>query len=369
MNRFGSPLKPLLWLMAILLAAFVSGCGSGGGDGAIAPGPGAADTTRPTVTSSTPADVAIGVSTHGNITATFSEAMNAATINNATFTLTQGGTLVPATVTYAGKVAILDPTSDLATGTVFTATITTGANDRAGNALAADKTWSFTTNTVAFVAQAPVVLGSAGTFALLTKAAITDIPNSAITGDVGASPITGVAIGVTCAEVTGAIYAVDAAGPAPCSVVNPALLTTAVGDVDTAYVDAAGRVNPDFLNLGAGEIGGLTLVPGLYKWTTNLLISTDVTLSGGPDDVWIFQLDQGLTQANGMKVLLSGGARAKNIFWQTFGVAALGTTAHLEGIVMSASGITLATGASVNGRLFSGTSVTLDHNAVTQPAP
>jgi hypothetical protein len=147
------------------------------------------------------------------------------------------------------------------------------------------------------------------------------------------------------------------------------MMTTAISDMEIAYTDAAGRTSPDFTELGAGEIGGLTLVPGLYKWGTDVLISTDVTLSGGADDVWIFQIAGGITQAAGKKVTLAGGALPKNIFWQTFGVAAFDTTSHMEGIVMSYSNITLATGATINGRLLSQTAVTLDASTVTQPAP
>jgi hypothetical protein len=138
--------------------------------------------------------------------------------------------------------------------------------------------------------------------------------------------------------------------------------------MQTAYTDAAGRVTPDFTELGSGAIGGLVLVPGLYKWGTGVLIATDVTLNGGPNDVWIFQISGGITQAAATRVLLTGGALAKNVFWQTFGAVAIDTTAHLEGIVLSQTGITLATGATVNGRLLSQTAVTLDASTVTQPA-
>jgi hypothetical protein len=126
-----------------------------------------------------------------------------------------------------------------------------------------------------------VLLGVAGQFVILTKSGITDVFPSAVTGNVGTSPITGAAIHLTCTEVTGKIYTVDAAGPLPCRVINPSKLTTAVGDMQTAYVDAAGRSNPDFLNLGAGNIGGATLTEGLYKWTSALNIPTDITISGG----------------------------------------------------------------------------------------
>ena len=145
-------------------------------------------------------------------------------------------------------------------------------------------------------------------------------------------------------------------------------MTTAVGDMETAYTDAAGRTLPDFTELGAGEIGGLTLVPGLYKWGTGVSIPTDVTLSGGPNDVWIFQIAGTLTQANATRVTLTGGALAKNVFWQASGAVAIGTTAHFEGIILAKTMIAMKTGASANGRLLAQTAVTLDQNTVTQPA-
>jgi hypothetical protein len=111
----------------------------------------------------------------------------------------------------------------------------------------------------------------------------------------------------------------------------------------------------------------MTLVPGLYKWGTGVYIPTAVTLSGGPNDVFIFQIAQNLTLANGIAVHLSGGVQAKNIFWQVSGQAILGTTSHMEGIVLCKSLIALQTGASINGRLFAQTAVTLQKNAVTQP--
>ena len=214
-------------------------------------------------------------------------------------------------------------------------------------------------------AQAPVNLGTAGSFAILTKSGITDVPSSKITGNVGASPITGAAIGLTCPEVTGTIYSVNATGPLACRVTAPSILTTAVRDEETAYTDAAGRTNPGFVNLGAGQIGGLTLAPGLYKWTSNVGISKDVTLAGGANDVFIFQIAGTLTQASATKVILSGGAQAKNVFWQTAGGVAIGTTAHSEGTILTKTMIALNTGASTNGRLLAQTAVTLQKNTVT----
>lgn len=225
-----------------------------------------------------------------------------------------------------------------------------------------------TSGAMAAAPQAPVDLKTAGSFAVLAKSGVTDVYASAITGNVGASPITGAAIDLTCTEVTGIIYTVDAAGPLPCSVVDATGLTAAVSDEETAYTDAAGRTNPDFIDLGAGEIGGLTLAPGLYKWGTDVSISNDVTLTGGPNDVFIFQIAGTLDQAAAKNVTLTGGVQAKNVFWATAGAVTIGTTAHFEGTILSQTMIALNTGASANGRLLAQTAVTLQMNAVTKPA-
>lgn len=219
---------------------------------------------------------------------------------------------------------------------------------------------------------APVVLGAAGGYVILAKSAVSNVPTSAITGDVGLSPaaasyITGFALSLpaggassTSAQVTGNVFASDYASP------TPANLTTAIGDMQTAYVDAAGRPTPDHTELAAGNIGGLTLPAGLYKWSNTVTIPTDVTLQGGANDVWIFQIAGGLTQASATKVILAGGALAQNVFWQVFGVVDIGTTAHMEGEVLSQTSITLRTGASANGRLLAQTAVTLAGNTAVQ---
>ncbi len=213
----------------------------------------------------------------------------------------------------------------------------------------------------------PVNLGVAGKFVILSQSGITDVPSSAITGNIGSSPITGAAILVTCTEVTGSIYTVDAAGPLPCRLTSASMLTTAISDMQTAYTDAAGRSNPNFMNLGAGNIGGLTLTHGLYKWTSAVIIPTDITISGGPDDVWIFQVDGTLNMSSAVNMILTGGAQAKNIFWQASGAVTLGTTSHFEGNILGQTAINLQTGASINGRLLAQTAVTLQMNAVTGP--
>jgi hypothetical protein len=214
---------------------------------------------------------------------------------------------------------------------------------------------------------APVNLRSAGDFVILTKSGITDVPTSAVTGDVGTSPITGAADLLTCTEVTGLVFSVNAAGPEPCYIKNPTKLTAAVLDMETAYEDAAGRSRPDFTELKRGDIGGLTLAPGLYKWSTTVSIPTDVTLSGSSNDVWIFQIAGNLNQSNGVTIHLKGGALAKNVFWQVAGLSMLGTTSNFEGILLCKTLIAVQTHATVNGRLFSQTAVTLQMNKVTQP--
>jgi hypothetical protein len=209
-------------------------------------------------------------------------------------------------------------------------------------------------------------LGLAGNFVILSKSGITDVNPSAIASVIGTSPISGAAIVISCPEVTGIIYSVDAAGPA-CKVTDATMLTSAVRDMQTAYTDAAGRSNPNFLNLGAGNIAGKTLTAGLYKWTTGLVIPKDFTIAGGPNDVWIFQIAGTLVMSSAVNITLAGGAQAKNIFWQTSGATTIGTTSHFEGIILGQTGINFLTGASINGRMLAQTAVTLQQNAVTRP--
>ena len=212
-----------------------------------------------------------------------------------------------------------------------------------------------------------VNLGVAGNFAILSKTGITNVYKSTIKGDIGTSPITGAALLVSCAEVSGSIYTVDAAGPLPCRITSATMLTSAVRDMQAAYTDAAGRVNPDFLNLGAGNIGGKTLTPGLYKFTRAVVIPTDVTISGGPNDIWIFQVAGTLKMSSAVNITLEGGAQAKNIFWQVSGAVTFGTTSHFEGNILGQTGINLQTGASINGRMLAQTAVTLQMNTVVKP--
>jgi hypothetical protein len=212
-----------------------------------------------------------------------------------------------------------------------------------------------------------VLLRDAGRFAILSQTGITDVYRSTITGDVGTSPITGAAILLACDEVSGFIYTVDAFGPNCDETINDeTTLTLAVGAMGTAYNDAAART-ANVTELNAGEIGGLTLRPDTYKWSSSVSISTDVTLHGSATDTWIFQIAGNLTEANGVRVTLAGGALAKNIVWQVAGSVTLGTNSHFEGVVLSKTLIAVNTGTSVNGRLLAQTAVTLQKNTITAP--
>ncbi len=222
---------------------------------------------------------------------------------------------------------------------------------------------------------APVNLGKASTFVILTKSGVTNVPASKITGDMGVSPIASTAITgfalkadrtntfSTSTQVTGKIYAANYAAP------TPANLTTAVSNMEAAYNDAAGRKNPDFTELYAGDLSGKTLVPGLYKWGTSVVANKNVTLKGGSNAIWIFQIAGNFTVAPGVAFTLSGGAQAKNIFWQVAGGAGanLGTTSHFEGTILAKTAIHMLTGASLNGRALAQTAVTLQKNVLVIP--
>jgi hypothetical protein len=164
----------------------------------------------------------------------------------------------------------------------------------------------------------------------------------------------------TSSLVTGKAYASDYTAP------TPATMTAAVSDMETAYTDAAGRTNPTATELGAGNIDGMTIAPGLYKWGTGVTIPTGVTLNcqGNSNAVFIFQISQDLTVGNGAIITLSG-CQAKNIFWQVAGQAILGTTSNFKGNILSQTLIDMQTGAALNGRALAQTAVTLDANSVT----
>jgi len=352
-------LKKLAPIIAMLLVVLMSGCKKN-----------EETYIYPVGTTSDPLANASGVSRNKAITFTFKEAMDPSTINASTFTLKQGTTPVSGTVAYTGTTATFTPAGNLAAGTEYSASITTGAKNLAGNPLTVNTDWSFTT-AGSTSNLATVNIGTAGNYVILAKTAINNIATSVITGDMGLSPaatsyVTGFSLTnatgyATAAQVTGKIYAADMVAPTPIN------LTTAVNNMITGYNDATGRPSPEFTELATGNIGGKTLTPGLYKWTNNVTVPSDVTLSGGADAVWIFQISGNLTTSAVVNVILKDGAQAKNIFWQVAGIVTFGTTSHFEGIVMSKTSIVFNTGASMNGRALAQTSVILDKNTVTKP--
>lgn len=217
------------------------------------------------------------------------------------------------------------------------------------------------------VQKAWIPLGTAQNFAILSEAGVTDVPSSAVVGGVGTSPITGAAIHLTCSEVKGRISTVDSAGPA-CAIKAPATLTQAISDMKTAYTDAAGRT-PTVKNLGAGNIGGLTLPPGVYAWTSAVNIPTALTLQGtvsGKGNVWIFQVAKTLNLANATAITLTRGASATFVFWQVGGAVTIGTGASFQGEILGRTSISMKTGATLSGRLLAQTGVTLQKNAITR---
>ncbi len=228
---------------------------------------------------------------------------------------------------------------------------------------------------------APVSLGgstdlaASGSYVLLAKTGITNVTGSSITGGhLGLSPaaasfITGFVMTPGGANtystapnvVSGRIYAANYAPPTPTN------LTTAILSMQTAYTDAAGRTHPDFVNLHSGNLGSQTLVPGLYKWGTGVTIPNDVTITGSATDVWIFQISNDVVISMGKRVILGGAAEAKNIYWQVAGTVTIEPNAHMEGVIMSKTGITMQTTATLHGRALAQTLIALDNNAITAP--
>jgi hypothetical protein len=313
----------------------------------------------PTVISVTPLNGALGVCTNTVVTATFSEAMNPVTIDTTTFLLAGPGvTPVVGVVTLdgTGKIAAFTPTSALALNTTYTATITTGAQDMSGNALASNYVWSFTTATLA--CQPPVPMGTAANFEVLAGSTVTNTGPTIISGgNLGLSPgsaVTGFPPGTL-------------TPPAVMHVTDPTAAQAEL-DLTTAYLYAAGLPNAAVL---PGDMSGLTFTPGLYKTSSTVELSAgNVTLDaqGNANAVFIFQVGSTLTTIGSTQVVLAGGAQAQNIYWQVSSSATLGTNSIFQGNILSLEAITLDTGATLLGRALAiNAAVTLDSNTVTAP--
>ncbi|MDP2314228.1 MAG: ice-binding family protein [Pseudomonadota bacterium] len=311
----------------------------------------------PMVSDTLPVDTATNVSLGASLVATFSEPMDPTTLTTLSFVVEQDSMPVSGMVTVdeVALTATFTPDDALGLGLLYTATITTGATDLAGTAMDDDYTWSFTTGACSLLT---VELGSTSTFAVLAGSTVTSTGPTIITGDVGVSPgteVTGFGPGV----IVGSTYAGDPTA------------ATGIADLTTAYNDAAGRTLCPVAV--AGNLGGQTLTPGLYKSTSSLEVSSgDLTLDaqGDEDAVFIFQMASTLTTTAGRQVILTNGAKSGNIFWQVGTSASLGTTSAFQGTILADQAITFETGATLDGRALARiAAVSLDSNVMGTPAP
>jgi hypothetical protein len=220
----------------------------------------------------------------------------------------------------------------------------------------------------------PIDLGFACNYAIIAKSGVSTVPDSAITGNVGVSPITSAAITgfdlsldastqfSTSSQITGKCFAADYSGSTPMN------LSAAVSDMQAAYTDASARTNTDAsrLNIGGGTIGGQTFFPGVYTFTTGVSITSDITFEGSADDIFIIQIATTLTQAANTHVFLSGCAQAKNIFWRVKTSASIGAGASMQGILLVKEKADFVSGSSLVGSVLAHTAVNLQRATITQ---
>jgi hypothetical protein len=327
-------------------------------------------TTAPTIVSTDPLDNATATPINKSISATFSIAIDPKSVNDKTFTVKNGTTPLAGIVTYTGTTATFDPSTDLLPGTTYTATIS-GAKNLAGIAIANDYVWNFSTSSL--LVGNTVNLGSSERFGILAgvgvsnNAGFSEIRNM----DVGIYP--GVRSSVTgfppAIIVEGAIYASDDIAPPGIG----AMLIKAKQDLTNAYLFAEGASTPAPATV-SGDQGGKTLAPGIYKSTSTLLIqSGDLTLDaqGDANAVWIFQVASDFTTIGGAggNVILSGGAQAKNIFWQVGRSATIGNYTIFKGNILALTSITMNSHATVQGRMLArnGSIVMTHTNIISKP--
>jgi len=351
-------LKNSMWFFMLLLATMMWQCAKDDFDGETIG-------VCPEVNSTDPDNGAINVVTDKIITATFNEVMNPSTINETTFLLKNGLTLISGTVSFSDKVATFTPVSLLAANTVYTGIITKGAFDLAGISLLEDYTWSFNTGNLPVVVTDPVAdvhLGTAGNFAILSGSGVTNIGvNTLITGDVGAFPIATIN-GLLPGNVNGILY-----------ITADPIVGEAKTDLTIAYNDAQAR-SSNAISL-PGQLGGLTLVPGLYVNSTSSGISGTgtngiLTLDAGGNEnaVWIFKMGSTLATDAETSIVLAGGAQSKNIYWSVGSSATFGTNSIFYGNILADQSITLTTGATLYGRALTRIgAVTLETNIVIKP--
>ncbi|KAJ7643861.1 hypothetical protein FB45DRAFT_282800 [Roridomyces roridus] len=239
-------------------------------------------------------------------------------------------------------------TSCLSTGVVFLAIL--------GSSLAAG--------------PVPIAMGSVGSFAVLAGTHVTGSSDSLVVGDLGVGHAVNKSVaGFTLAQdasqqfwtspqVQGRVMGTTDAPP------TPALIAAGLQDLNSALNDAMSRLNPDFSNLQDGRIGGSNLTPGLYLWTTGVTISSDITISGGPTDTFIFVLTGSFNQAVDVKMTLVGGALPQNIFWVFAGTATVGSGATFQGNLLSKSNLAVDMAALINGGVYALKTISLEHATV-----
>jgi hypothetical protein len=354
------------------------------------------DVVATIVITTDPINAATGVPLTKKVTAIFSKSMNPLTINITTFILKQGSTSISGTVSYAGTTAVFSPLVNLTNNTTYTATITTGAQDLTGIALVSNYVWSFTTGGGATIP--PPFLGSAAIFgafggnAGVTNQGIFTVINNGSIGSTAASTlITGFHDGTTgdvytetplnVGNVTGRIYT---APPAPGNATSFAIATKALLDATTAYISLSPANQPGGIDPGAGELGGLTLAPGIYKAASGTFKITNGNLTldaqGDPNAEWVFQTAAGLTvgtagPAGARSIIMINGALPKNVYWYVGSTATINGAGGgiMVGNILANSGVTFSTAGNVvqtvlNGRAISLiSSVTMVNTTVNVP--
>lgn len=334
------------------------------------------DVTPPTVVSVNPYNTAINVPVNKVITGTFSEAMDPATINATSFIVRNGNTAIAGAVTYSNRDAIFTPSGNLANNTVYTATLVKTVRDLAGNAMTNDFVWTFTTVPATIT---PPVLGNISIYGSFgAGGAINEGVNTVVNGSVGSTAastfVTGFHEGLSGdvynetpanrGNVTGRIYA---GPPAPGSTTSLTVTTQALAGAVAAYNSASPASKPGGTDPNAGELGGLTLIPGTYKAASGTFKITAGNLildaRGDPNALWVFQTSAGLSvgiTGGARSIVLSNGALASNVFWYvgttatinpTGGGVFTGTVIASGAITISASGVTNQS--VVNGRVIS----------------
>jgi len=331
------------------------------------------DNTTAKVVSVDPADLSKNVPINQKITVVFNHKMDPKSFTADTFTVKDLDNRLPGEVSCTGTTAKFIPSTNLPLNTVLTCRIAKGVKDFSGTVLVADYVWTFQTSVDVALNQKAIELGTASNFVILARQGISTTGTTMIHGDVGLSPgvekaLVGFSTVIDSTNrhsksvfVDGKICTADYAAP------TPAGLSQAVLDMEAAYKAAVARDSVDSTDLGSGNVDGLTLKAGLYTWGTDLKVANGVTLDGGPDAIWVFKVAKGLNVGNGAVISLTGGAQAKNVFWQVEGKASLGTKSDFKGIVICKGDIELAKGSIFNGRLLSQGSVKLDAATVTAP--